>query len=219
MAAGRPVTRCALTLGVLTALALSSGCSEVGAEIAFDILGGFFDGMFEDLEVSGARVSAGATTYWSVPSEIEKPGTYGGIELDWYFANQQPPPQESIFGFGMSYYGDGDGGGLFMGRFFWDIGRAISRAGGRDPWWWVVARPELGFWVWSEAAPDLNGGRSGPLTGVSLGLAKWFPRGLNSDSPHMDVLSAVYCLERINNVVGNDDATVGKVIVSYTWRW
>ena len=211
--------RAGIIVCCMAVLCLGAGCSDAQLELADIFLQGVFEGVFEDLEVDGARVTAGAATYWHVPSEMRNPGTYWGGHLDYYFANRNAPPDESIFGFGMGYYGDGKGADLFTGLFFWDVGRVLSRAGGRrNPAAWVIVRPEVGFWIWSEAHED-ESGRSGPLTGITLGVARMYPVAVEGGSPYLGIVSAQYRLERVNNVVGNEDATVGKLEISYTWRW
>jgi len=207
--------RCCMAALTLAAMALG-GCCEFGEELADEILGDMFEELVEDIGCEGVRASAGATFLWDVPDGMADPGTYLGMEVDWHLHSKSAGKQGSIFGWGFGMYGDVDdgAGSLFTGTFFWDLGRFIAASRQADPAAWIVCRPRLGFYTWSEAP---QGG--GWTTGLTLGLAVPFSRELNRARRTSQSLALEFGGDVLFNADGAGDAAAGKLKLAYTFHF
>ncbi len=179
------------------ALGCAGGCDPAAAEFIVDLT-------VETLSYSkGFSVTPAVITSWDVPSEIDDPGTYRGVDLGCYY--------DWGFGIALGYYG-GDGEWLWTGVISWDIGENIALHSDRDPDYWLIFRPEWGFWSWS--APDGGLGADGFLAGLATGIS--IRTGTMGPD---DTIELGYSWQHLVNVEGNKDADLGKVFLSYVWRY
>lgn len=150
----------------------------------------------------GLRLATGSTVDWDVPASIPKPGTYSGAEFDWTLRDEVPG-----LGIGVSYFGGDSGEDFTTATISYDIGLALSGAGDGPASWWIVVRPEVGVWHWSQASDE-----DGLLVGAAFGFGGLV--GEKDDVRHL--LGIEFKWQALDEVAGDETATVGKLLVTYS---
>jgi len=150
----------------------------------------------------GSRLATGASVAWNVPSGIAMPGTYWGAEWDWISIELAPG-----LGMGVSYFGGDSGEDFTSASFSFDIGLAASHAVTGHASRWLVVRPEVGWWYWSESPQE-----DGLLIGIALGFAGLV--GEKDTQRHF--LGVEFKWQRLDEVTGDEAATASKLLVAYS---
>ena len=196
-----------MVLIALAAAALGGGCGDavLAAGDVINVLG-----LPEAVsQMGGFRVSAGATTAWDVPAGTCKPGRYSGLVLDLV--------DDWGLGLGLDYFDGPDGERLVTGSLYWDVGLAIAHRRqekskrDRQPRWWPVVEPEIGWWG-LPTFPE----NDGLMTGVAVGFAIRRGPAMPGESEFVRI---EFRWQWLNDADGDQDAAVGKVLLSYTWHW